>query len=162
MGSQDTKAAAIWRQKEIPVIYRQGSKKPLMIKLPDVKENSTWLRGYNLRIPRWDHQYKCWETPNAWFEDVIRRALDRFGRVYIIQPYRVLKKCAPACWNAEGLDCECSCMGDNHGSQASGKWYVISETCALQWQERELACRLIEKPPPLGMPSHPGSSIPLV
>jgi hypothetical protein len=36
-------------------------------------------------------------------------------------------------------------MGQNHGSHVSGTWWVISETFAMRWQGRELACRLIVK-----------------
>ena len=160
MGSQDARAAAIWKQKAIPVVYRAGSGIPLMIKLPYADDNFIWLRGYNHRKPDWDKQYKCWEVPSTWFEYVTRLILNRYDRVYVIQPYRALEKCAPACWNAKGLECECSCMGENHGSQAGGRWYIVSETCALQWHNRELACRLFEKPLPGGVTRRPISSIP--
>lgn len=116
-----------------------------MIKVPYAEGNRAWLQGENLRRPDWDAKYKCWLTPVAWFEDVIRRALERFGAVYVIQQYRTLEKCAPACWRARGMHCECSCMGVNHGRDVrEGKWYEISDTCAVQWGERQLACRLIE------------------
>ena len=73
----------------------------------------------------------------------------RFGRVYVIQPYREFEKCAPACWNATGFTCECSCMGKNHGSMPGGRWWVVADTFAIQWQGRRLACRLIERAAPL-------------
>jgi hypothetical protein len=31
-------------------------------------------------------QYKCWETPKSWFEDMVARLSGRFGSVYVIQP----------------------------------------------------------------------------
>ena len=40
-------------------------------------------------------------------------------------------------------------------AQVTGKWNVISENCALQWHKRELACRLFEKPLPLGVNRRP-------
>jgi len=148
MGEKPRSAAAIWGQKTIPVIYRRGHRLPLMIKLPYASDNFEWLRRDNRRKPDWNKQFTCWEVPNAWFEDVIRRALERYGRVHVVQPYRALEKCAPACWNAMGFECECSCMGENHGSQSpSRSWYVVSETFAFRWQDRQLACRLIERPP---------------
>jgi hypothetical protein len=155
METRDQKAAAIWKQKTIPVVYRVGSGIPLMIKLPFSPDNRKWLRGENRRKPNWIKQFKCWQTPNSWFDDVVRRLLDRFAKVYVIQPYRVMEKCAPACWNARGFVCECSCMGANHGSQAPGNWFIISETCALSWRSRELACRLIEKPAPTNVLPNP-------
>lgn len=29
-----------------------------------------------------------WELPKSWFNDLVDRALQRYGKVYIIQPYR--------------------------------------------------------------------------
>lgn len=115
MATQDKDAAAIWRQSKIPVVYRQGGSEPLMIRLPYRSDNGAWLRGDHRRKPEWVAKYKCWETPKSWFEDVVAQSLRRFGRFYVIQPYRVQEKCAPACWNARGFECECSCMGQTMG-----------------------------------------------
>jgi hypothetical protein len=139
-----TDAAAIWRQTSIPVIYRPNAREPILIKLPYERDNRDWLRGDGRRKPKWIAQYKCWEIPNSWFDDVVMRSLQRFGSFYVLQTHRAQDKCAPACWTAEGFDCECSCMGANHGPQnPAGKWWVVSKTCAVQWHGRQLACRLI-------------------
>jgi hypothetical protein len=145
---QERNAAAIWKQNKIPVIYRQGSGLPLMIKLPYSSDNFIWLRSGQRRKPDWLNRFKCWEIPNSWFNDVVKRSLLRFRKVFVVQPYRAVEKCAPACWTAQGFECECSCMGANHGSQnPGGSWRVISETFAMRWHDRDLACRLIEMPP---------------
>jgi hypothetical protein len=147
MATSNKHAASIWNQTTIPVVYRRGGAEPLMIKLPYAPNNGEWLRNDQRRKPEWISQFKCWNTPKSWFENVVRRLLIRFSRVYVIQPFRVQEKCAPACWNATGIECECSCMGAHHGSgNPSGKWHVISETFAVQWQNRQLACRLFEQP----------------
>jgi hypothetical protein len=137
-------AAAIWRQSAIPVAYRPGGA-PLLVKLPFAADNADWLRNGKRTKPEWVKRFKAWEVPRSWFNDVILRVLQRYGRVYVIQPFRELEKCAPACWNAQGFECECSCMGEHHGSQGAGAgWFVVSETCAVRHGERVLACRLIE------------------
>lgn len=142
MERQDAKLREIWSQKKTPIAYRQT--KSLLVRLPYAANNRSWLRNTHRKEPRWDTKYKCWETPRAWFENVVQRILKRFGRVYVIQPFRTHQKCAPACWNAKGFECECSCMGANHGSgDPSGNWYVISETLAVSWDERQYSCRLI-------------------
>lgn len=129
------------------MIYRAGRGLPLMVKLPYSTDNRAWLRGDHRRQPAWNRKFRCWETPASWLDDLVSQLLYRFGRLYLIQPFRVQEKCAPACWRAQGFECECSCMGANHGSESSaGKWWVVSDTFALQWQGRELACRLIRKP----------------
>jgi hypothetical protein len=146
MGEQLRDGRAIWQQTAIPVIFRRAKGTPLLVKLPYAKDNFGWLRDDSQRRPHWNRQYKCWETPYAWLNTLVRRLLARYGRLYLIQPRKVLDKCAPACWEATGFECECSCMGQNHGSQSGAGWYVVSESFAFRWHDRELACRLIERP----------------
>ena len=138
---------SIWRQNDVPVIYRRGGDNQLLVKLPYSSNNMEWLREDTKRKkPIWIDKYKCWETPKSWFNDLVDRLLIRFGKVYIIQPYREQEKCAPACWNAKGHECQCSCMGEHHGSgNPSDRWFIVSETFATRWHDRELACRLLIK-----------------
>jgi len=144
MEAQDPRLRKIWRQTKQPVIYRQQRPKPILVRLPYAIDNYAWVRGEQRRKPAWNKQYKCWETPNSWFDSLIKRALERFGRVYVIQLYKQQQKCAPACWNAEGFNCECSCMGENHGSgHPGGKWHEVSDTFAFNWGQHQYACRLI-------------------
>jgi hypothetical protein len=138
------KIEEVWLQQLIPVIYRGGKGHPLLLRLPYKADNYDWLRNDRPRKPRWISDKKYWEIPMARFNDTINRSLVRWKAIYIIQPYRHQEKCAPACWNATGHECECSCMGENHGSQSSGgDWYVVSDTFATKWGAKELACRLL-------------------
>jgi hypothetical protein len=88
--------------------------------------------------------------PIAWFDDLIQRALERYGQIYVIQLYKQQQKCASACWNAKGFHCECSCLGASHGTgQPGGIWFELSETFAFSWGPTEYACRLlVAKPRP--------------
>jgi len=114
------------------------------MRLPYKEGNRAWLKHYGRINPQWIIPKKHWELPQAWFNDLVSRSLSRFGRLYIIQPYRAQEKCAPACWNAQGHECQCSCMGANHGSQREGNgWYIVSDTFATRWNTVELACRLL-------------------
>ncbi len=145
MATDRNDIAAIWRQPTIPIVYRRAGSNPLMVRLPYAEDNKIWLRNGNHRQPEWDNQFKCWLVPKSWLNDITTRLLQRFRKTYIIQPYRAQEKCAPACWNAQGFECQCSCMGANHGSQSSGGgWHVVSDTFAVRWHDRELACRLLE------------------
>jgi hypothetical protein len=137
---------AIWRQKTIPIIFRRAAGMPLLVKLPYAKDNYEWLRNENQRKRRWDDVHTCWEVPSAWLNALVKRLRVRYGKVYLIQPHKVLEKCAPACWNATGFECQCSCMGEKHGQHSGEGWYVVAESFAFRWETRELACRLIEKP----------------
>lgn len=142
-----TDIRSIWRQAlkpgGTPVIYKQARPQPLLVRVVWDVDNREWLTGDGRRIT-WQRQYKAWEIPTSRFNDIVERMLERYGRLYLIQLYRDLEKCAPACWNALGFDCECSCMGANHGSGRSLS-HVVTETFAFEWSGRKLSCRLISR-----------------
>lgn len=137
----------IWKQTLIPVIYRRGKGYPLLVKLPYKDDNRAWLQNGKRNKPKWISKYKCWEVPKAWFNDIINHSHQRWNSLYIIQPYREQEICARACWEAKGHECQCSCMGENHGSEnPEGRWFEVSDTFATKWHDKELSCRLISKP----------------
>jgi hypothetical protein len=142
---RDPRLLAIWYQREIPVVVRTHKCPRVLVTLSAIEDADSWLRGEHRGRPRWDTRFKCRSVPKSWFDDVIERALRRFGRVYVIQPYREQQRCAPACWNAQGHTCECSCLGANHGlGRPSALWREISETFAFQWGPRQYGCRLLQ------------------
>lgn len=144
--AQDPRLREIWKQTTLPVVYKQSRPKPVLVKLPYAHDNQLWLKGDKKRWPEWDPKYKCWEAPQAWFDYAIESSLNRYGKVYVIQLHREMQKCAPACWNAEGFHCECSCMGANHGSgHPHGQWHEVAETFAFSWGQIKYACRLLSK-----------------
>ena len=137
-------ARAIWRQTEVPVVFRRARPEPLLVKVPFAAGNLDWLRDDQVRKPVWDAKYKAWEVPQAWFERMIRLAVRRYQQCYVVQLHRERQVCAPACWNAEGLHCECSCMGEHHGSgHPGGRWYEVGETFAVSWGVQRYAVRLV-------------------
>lgn len=134
----------IWNQTKIPVVLRRANKgERLRARLPFAENNRQWLQNGRRISPIWFSEKKFWELPRAWFNDLVDRSLERFGKVYIIQPYREQEKCAPACMSATGHECQCSCMGQNHGAGVDGSWFVVSETFATRWGDLQLACRLL-------------------
>lgn len=134
----------VWAQTQIPVVLRRtGKGQRLRVRLPYSETNREWLQDGRRHSPEWFSKEKYWELPKAWFDDFVNRALTDFGKVYVIQPYREQEKCSPACLNAVGHECECSCMGRNHGHGNDGSWFEVSETFATRWGALELACRLL-------------------
>lgn len=130
------------RQQQFPVVIRMRNR-PLRCKTPYMEGNREFLQ-LTTRKPRWNAKLKLWELPQAWFNDIVRKCAQRWGTVYVIQPYNVMEKCARACWDAVGLECNCSCMGKNHGAgQPSGRWYEISESCAISWEAESLRISII-------------------
>ena len=141
----DSQLKAIWRQGKTPVVFRRGGAHPVLVRVPFAEGNKEWLRDDRRAKPKWNGQYKAWEIPVAWFDRTIRLALRRYREAYVIQVYREQQKCAPACWNAHGFHCECSCMGAHHGKgHPDGAWYEVSQTFAASWGEQRYSCRLLQ------------------
>lgn len=135
-----------WNQKKIPVALRRSGKgKGIKVRMPFANDNKFWLRNNRHRRPTWNAMDRCWDLPKAWFNDFVDRSLHRWGSLYVIQPYRELEICAPACMNAKGHDCQCSCMGANHGQGNDGSWFCISDAFAARLGDQNLACRLMKK-----------------
>ncbi|WPP02696.1 hypothetical protein [Methylocella tundrae] len=134
----------VWGQERIPVVLRRtGKGQRLRVRLPFAETNRQWLQNGRRTSPVWIDDKKYWELPKAWFNDFVERALAKYGKVYVIQPYREQEKCSPACQNAIGHECQCSCMGLNHGAGNDGSWFEVSDTFATRWGDQELACRLM-------------------
>lgn len=83
-----------------------------------------------------------WEVPKSWFDNFVNAALKTFGQVYIIQPYGGQEVCSHSCLLAVEHDCECSCMGANHGGGNDEGWFDVTEAFAVRFNDRELAGRL--------------------
>lgn len=136
----------VWDQRQVPVVLRRSGKgERLRVRLPIADDNRRWLQNDRRIAPEWfsDKRKAYWELPKAWFNDFVDRSLRRYGKVYIIQPFREQEKCSPACQNAAGHECQCSCMGRHHGAGNDGTWFEVSDTFATAWGEKELACRLL-------------------
>jgi hypothetical protein len=147
----------IWKQDEIPVIVRKGKGYRLRVKLPHPGESLEEQRiacallqaaRPKGRQPEWLDRYKGWEVAQDWFSELVDYILGKYPKLYIIQPYREQEKCASRCMNAQGHECQCSCMGANHGAGGPGAgWFEVSDTFATRWGESHLACRLMRRTP---------------
>lgn len=140
------KVQDVWNQTTVPVIIRRTkSGEQHRLRLPFSQSNREWLRNDRRNRPVWISHGKYWEIPKAWFNDFVDRSLTRFGQVWIIQPYRENEVCAPACMKAKGHECQCSCMGANHGTGNDGSWFEVNEAFAVKWQRERWAIRLLSE-----------------
>jgi hypothetical protein len=147
----DKRLRRIWNQQKFPVLLRREQGR-LRVRVPyDPKDilwlgrTQYWLRSGRHNIPEWFPVEHYWEVPANWFNALIQQLLNRFSGVYVIQPFREQEVCASQCWNAKGHECECSCMGANHGQGKHGQWLEISETFATRWGPSEIACLFMTK-----------------
>lgn len=146
METAEERLNKIWNQNKIPVVLRRGGMgQKLRVRVPYSEDNFEWLQDKNTRSPDWVSEDKYWELPKKWFNELVDRCLVRYGKIYVVQPYREMEKCAPACMNAVGHECQCSCMGARHGAGNDGSWFEVSDTFAMRWNDAQLACRLMTK-----------------
>src|SRR4051812_22475550 len=120
MDSDQERLNAVWNQRGIPVVLRrQGKGEKTRARLPGALQyavqEQAWIRNGRRIYPGWDHATRAWEFPKSWFNDFVERSLARFTHLYIIQLFREQEVCARACMEAHGHECNCSCMGQNHG-----------------------------------------------
>lgn len=136
---------ALWRRANPPVIFERGSRNPLLVRLPYGEGNFDFLRAGSHRRPSWDPQFGAWELPRSWLDRIAERLVARWEGVWIVQRRYENLVCAPACWNAKGIDCVCSCGGENHGRGADPgvHWCVVSDTLAFARGEATYSARLM-------------------
>ncbi len=137
-------AKRVWNQTTVPVAVRQIEKgAQLLVRLPYREDNRIWLNGLGKSSVDWNKEKKHWALPKSWFNNFVETSLKRYGKLYVIQPYVELEICASACRNAEGHECQCSCMGANHGVHDGTGWFDVSEAFAIRFGATRLACRLM-------------------
>lgn len=141
--AEEYRLGAILKQSVIPVAIRLGKGHKLKVMLPYAEDNRRWLQQGTKSRPAWLSSEKMWRLPSNNFNSFVKRALDRYARLWVVQPYREHEVCAPACWNATGHECQCACMGANHGSQSGDGFFVVNETFAVRWGAEDVACRLM-------------------
>ena len=148
--------AAIWRNNRIPVLCKPASG-DLLVRLPFRADARVFVRLTNHR-PRWVPRWKAWACPRAWFERMARKLAEAYGELYVVQRVVPTEICAPSCRHAKGLDCVCSCHGENHGCESDDGWFDISETLSVRRGEAMLSVRLVRArhhPSPMPEPAEP-------
>jgi len=151
MTENERRLKEAWNQRVTPVALRRtGDGERTRVRLPgqpiDLLEERVWLLNDRKKhYLEWNCVERCWELPKKWFNDFVERALVRFGKLYIIQPFIETETCARACMQARGHECNCSCMGQNHGAGMHGWWFEVSETFAVCSLTPQLAGRLLTR-----------------
>jgi hypothetical protein len=93
----------------------------VVAKIPVRKGNYRWLReAVRLRSPRLDDDR--WHLPRNCLNRLVIASVDRYGYVALWRDMSRLSRCTRRCLEAEGFECDCSCLGENHGSGAHG-WF---------------------------------------
>ena len=138
------------------LLRRDGPTEKHRVRLPETvfgpvgaysEEGFKWLKNSRRNNPTWSDEGRYWEIPKAWLNDTVRRALSEFGSLYIVQPYVETEVCSPSCRDAKRFECNCTCMGVNHGSKNHSGWLDITDAFSVKFGGRHVASRLLTKKP---------------
>ena len=139
----------VWKNSGTPVVYRPDEKGNLMLRVPYREGgNRQFLKGEKTRRfePIWDAEKKFWSVPKSWFTELVEAVVREFGCAYVIQPHHEHEKCSASCQNAHRLECECSCLGANHGRGGrSGHDVAIGGAKVMPWRDGKLAVQFFSK-----------------
>lgn len=93
----------------------------VIAKLPPTRGNRRWLHeSVQIRSPKLEGDR--WTLPRNCLIRLVVGAVDRFGFMVVFRDMSKLTTCTKKCLNAEGPDCDCSCLGAHHGENSFG-WF---------------------------------------
>lgn len=143
-------AKKAWNQSEVPVILRRkkqaGQNPKLRIRLPVKGYHFQILKGANKHSHNPVHVAKgnYWEVAYNRLNELVRILATHYGKVILMQPVRHKQVCARACMEASGFECECSCLGENHGSNnMDSSWYEVDDTYAVRYGGEDVSLKII-------------------
>lgn len=118
------------------MVYRSHGRDRLWVRMPYASGNRAWIHeicGSRTR-PEWEAQpTSAWRIARPHFRRVVDALVERFGEVDVYVDISARDRCDTRCRDAEGDDCSCSCLGDNHGGAAYWKnWIEVGETTLVE------------------------------
>ena len=150
MKPQFSSATEAWQQKDIPVIVRTrkrgGGNPKLRVRLPEYGDHYTLLKGTNKynRNPVEVPAKRYWEVAYRRLNGLVEILANFYGKVILIQPVREKQVCARKCMEATGFECECSCLGANHGAyNMDSSWYEVDDTYAVRHGSEYASLKII-------------------
>jgi len=143
-------AKLAWNQSQIPVILRRrkiyGQNTKIRIRLPKRGDHYKLLKGDNKsnHNPVFFEKGGFWEVPYGRLNYLVETLAKFYGKVILMQPVREKQVCARACMQAQGFECECSCLGENHGSEnMDSSWYEVDDTYAVRHGPEIVSLKII-------------------
>lgn len=105
--------------------------------MPNARGNREWLRdvcGPGTR-PDWDKPTRTWRVARPHFRKVISALVARHGVIAVCVDIVVTRACGSWCRDARGDECDCSCLGENHGSGTwTAGWVPVSDEWVVENQ----------------------------
>lgn len=112
-------------------VYRPVGTGRIRVRMPYQVGNRAFIHrtlGSMVR-PDWNRLENQWEIARQHMRDVVEALAERFGVVEVTIDFRSTSRCDIRCRDAEGDDCDCQCLGENHGGAAYWRsWQHVGET----------------------------------
>jgi hypothetical protein len=119
----------------IATVYRPVGTGRIRVRMPYAVGNRAFIHRTlgSLVRPDWNGAEKCWEISRQHMRATVEALADRFGVVEVAIDFRTNSRCDIRCRDAEGDDCDCQCMGENHGGAAYWRnWTQVGETTLVE------------------------------
>jgi len=119
-----------------PRVYRAVGANRVTCQIPyEGGSNRRWIHealGSQIR-PEYNRQTREWEIARAHLLTLVEALAERFGEVDVLLEYSTTQKCDRRCREAQGDDCECSCLGEHHaGGMYMNGWIEVGDTTLIQ------------------------------
>ena len=119
-----------------PRVYRAVGVNRITCWMPyEGGSNRAWIHevlGSRIR-PEYNRQTREWEVARDHLLSLVEALAERFGEVDVLLEYSTTQKCDRRCREAQGDDCECSCLGEHHaGGMYMHGWIEVGETTLIK------------------------------
>ncbi|MFG3600193.1 hypothetical protein [Micromonospora chersina] len=125
-----------------PTIRRMHGEPRLRMWMPYSRDNRDWIHDtLGARIqPVWNRDERWWEISRRHLMPLAYALAERFGQVDVVLEFNELERCDTRCRNANGDDCECSCLGFHHGGGLWHGWIQVGETTLIRpgWRQQHM------------------------
>lgn len=118
-----------------PTVYRALSEPRVWAWMPyGDGTNRRWLHarlGERIR-PEWNKHARRWEVSRRHLRPLVDALAEKFGEVEVTLEFSTKEQCDSRCQTAMNDDCQCSCLGENHGGGVFLDWIVVSDTTLIR------------------------------
>ncbi|MCB5910375.1 hypothetical protein [Streptomyces pinistramenti] len=129
-----------------PWVRRNVGEQRLWVWMPyQGGSNRRWiLEELGARVrPEWNKPAGRWEIARPHLCVLTGALAERFGEVDVYLQFAATERCDTRCQEAQGDDCTCSCMGENHGGAAYWRtWLLVGDTTLVDGARRERHLRI--------------------
>jgi hypothetical protein len=84
-----------------------------------------WLHyrlGKNIRISQ---RKRIWSIAKTHLNRLVDALVEEYGKACLFRQYNPMTKCSYSCRTARGYECECSCQGEFHGTEARAGVQIV-------------------------------------